>query len=106
MAERDPKLQWVNVRGVIATVKQAIPLMKARGGSIVINGSINAHIGMPNSSVYTASKAALISLAKTLSFELSADKIRINTLIPGRIATDRLRQGPPFPPPALRWALI
>lgn len=56
-------------------------------GSIVLNASINAHIGMPNTSVYGGSKAALLSLARTLSAELIALGIRVNAISPGPIAT-------------------
>ena len=55
-----------NVKGPYFQIQALSPLLR-QGAAIVINGSINAHIGMPNSSVYAASKAALISLAKTLS---------------------------------------
>lgn len=58
-----------------------------RGCSIVLNGSINAHIGMPNSSVYAATKAALISLAKTLSAELLPQGVRVNVISPGPVST-------------------
>jgi NAD(P)-dependent dehydrogenase (short-subunit alcohol dehydrogenase family) len=57
------------------------------GASIVINGSINAHIGMPNSAVYAASKAAVISLAKTLSAELLPRGARVNVVSPGPVHT-------------------
>ena len=53
----------------------------------MLNGSINAHIGMPNSSVYAASKAALISLAKTLSAELLPRGVRVNVVSPGPVST-------------------
>ena len=55
-----------NVKGAYFQIQALLPLLN-RGAAIVLNGSVNAHIGMPNSSVYAASKAALISLAKTLS---------------------------------------
>ena len=55
--------------------------------SIVINGSVNANIGMPNTSVYGASKAALLSLRLTLSGELISRGIRVNAVSPGPIAT-------------------
>jgi NAD(P)-dependent dehydrogenase (short-subunit alcohol dehydrogenase family) len=55
--------------------------------SIVLNGSINARIGMPNASVYAASKAALISLAKNLSAELLPRGIRVNVVSPGPVQT-------------------
>jgi NAD(P)-dependent dehydrogenase (short-subunit alcohol dehydrogenase family) len=49
--------------------------------------SVNAHIGMPNTSVYGATKAALASLARTLSGELVSRGIRVNAISPGPIAT-------------------
>ncbi|AJK47741.1 short-chain dehydrogenase/reductase SDR [Burkholderia plantarii] len=61
-----------------------LPLLN-RGASIVLDGSINAHVGMPASSVYAASKAALISLAKTLSAELLARGVRVNVTSPGPV---------------------
>ena len=66
---------------------QALPPLLNRGAAIVLNGSINAHIGMPNSSVYAASKAALISFAKTLSAELLARGVRVNVVSPGPVTT-------------------
>ena len=75
-----------NVKGPYFLIQRLAPLM-TRGGSIVLNGSINAHIGMPNSSVYAASKAALISLAKTLSAELLPQGVRVNVVSPGPVST-------------------
>lgn len=76
----------VNVKGAFFAIQALLPLMN-EGASIVLNGSINAHIGMPNSSVYAASKAALISLAKTLSGELVGRGIRVNVVSPGPVRT-------------------
>jgi NAD(P)-dependent dehydrogenase (short-subunit alcohol dehydrogenase family) len=75
-----------NVKGPYFLIKALIPLLNP-GAAIVLNGSINAHIGMPNTSVYAASKAALISLAKTLSSELLSRGVRVNVVSPGPIAT-------------------
>ena len=75
-----------NVKGAYFQIQALLPVLN-RGASIVLNGSINAHIGMPNSSVYAASKAALISLAKTLSAELLPRGVRVNVLSPGPVAT-------------------
>jgi len=75
-----------NVKGPYFLIQRLAALM-TRGGSIVLNGSINAHIGMPNSSVYAASKAALISLARTLSAELLPQGVRVNVLSPGPVST-------------------
>jgi len=76
----------VNVKGPFFLIQSLLPLLN-KGASIVLNGSINARIGMPNSSVYAASKAALISLARTLSGELIAQGARVNVVSPGPVET-------------------
>ena len=75
-----------NVKGAYFQIQALLPLLN-QGASIVLNGSVNAHIGMPNTSVYGASKAALISLAKTLSAELLPRGVRVNVVSPGPIKT-------------------
>lgn len=76
----------VNLKGPFFLVKALLPLL-SNPSSIVLNTSINAHMGMPNSSVYAASKAGLISLARTLSGELVSRGIRVNAVSPGPIST-------------------
>jgi NAD(P)-dependent dehydrogenase (short-subunit alcohol dehydrogenase family) len=76
----------VNLKGPFFLVRALLPIL-ANPASIVLNGSINAHIGMPNSSVYSLTKAGLISLARTLSGELVSRGIRVNVVSPGPIAT-------------------
>lgn len=78
-----------NVKGPYFLIKTLIPRLNP-GAAIVLNGSINAHIGMPNTSVYAATKAALISLAKTLSSELLSKGIRVNVVSPGPVTTHLL----------------
>ncbi|HEX7644666.1 MAG TPA: SDR family oxidoreductase [Burkholderiaceae bacterium] len=75
-----------NVKGAYFAIQSLLPLMNP-GAAVILNGSINAHIGMPNSSVYAASKAALITFAKTLSAELVGRGIRVNVVSPGPVAT-------------------
>ncbi len=75
-----------NVKGPYFQIQALAPLLNP-GASIVINGSINARIGMPSSSVYAASKAAVISLAKTLSAELLPMGARVNVVSPGPVHT-------------------
>ena len=66
--------------------------MRARGGgAILIGTSSTVKEPVPNLALSNVMRSGVTSLAKTLSVELAADKIRVNTLIPGRIATDRLR---------------
>ena len=76
----------VNFKGAYFTIQALLPLVND-GGSIILNTSINAHIGMPGASVYAASKAALLSLAKNISAELVSRKIRVNAISPGPVAT-------------------
>ncbi|MBO9584077.1 MAG: SDR family oxidoreductase [Flavobacterium sp.] len=76
----------VNVKGVYFTVQKVLPILND-GGSIILNTSINAHVGMPNSSVYAASKAAVLSLSKVFATELAPRKIRVNAVSPGPIET-------------------
>ncbi len=76
----------VNVKGPYFLIQALLPIL-ANPASIVFNGSINARIGMPNSSVYAATKAALISLARTVSGELIGRGIRANVVSPGPVAT-------------------
>jgi NAD(P)-dependent dehydrogenase (short-subunit alcohol dehydrogenase family) len=75
-----------NVKGAYFQLQALLPRLNS-GASIVINGSINARIGMPMTSVYAASKAAVISLAKTLSAELLPRGIRVNVVSPGPVST-------------------
>jgi 3-oxoacyl-[acyl-carrier protein] reductase len=77
---------------VIRTVRLVVPSMRARGGgSILIGTSSSVKEPVPYLALSNVLRSGVTSLAKTLSVELAADKIRVNTLIPGRIATDRLR---------------
>jgi NAD(P)-dependent dehydrogenase (short-subunit alcohol dehydrogenase family) len=76
----------INVKGAFFTIQQLLPLMND-GGSIILNTSINAHIGMPGASVYSATKAAVITFARTLSAELLSRKIRVNAISPGPVKT-------------------
>jgi len=75
-----------NVKGAYFQIQALLPVLNP-GAAIVLNGSINAHIGMANSSVYAATKAALISLAKTLSAELLPRGLRVNVVSPGPVTT-------------------
>lgn len=69
----------INLKGPFFLVQALLPIF-ADPASIVLNTSINARIGMPNSSVYAATKADLISLARTLSGELIQRGIRVNAV--------------------------
>jgi NAD(P)-dependent dehydrogenase (short-subunit alcohol dehydrogenase family) len=81
----------INLKGAFFTIQKALPLL-ADGASIVLNTSINAHVGMANSSIYSASKAGLLSLARTLSAELVGRNIRVNAISPGPTTTPILNR--------------
>jgi NAD(P)-dependent dehydrogenase (short-subunit alcohol dehydrogenase family) len=72
----------VNVKGPWLAMKSAIPHLR-RGGAVVLNASINARLGMPGTSAYAASKAALRSLARTAASELAEQGVRVNAISPG-----------------------
>ncbi|QDK77530.1 SDR family oxidoreductase [Spirosoma sp. KCTC 42546] len=75
-----------NVRGAYFTIQALVPFFK-NGGSIILNTSINAHVGAPGASVYAATKGALLTMAKNLSTELIAHQIRVNAISPGPVDT-------------------
>lgn len=88
-----------NVKGAYFTVQRAIPHLND-GASIILNASVVDIMGMPGTSVYSASKAALRSFARTLAAELVDRRIRVNVVSPGPIATPiQSRMG--LPPEAL-----
>lgn len=76
----------INFRGTFFSVQKLIPLMPA-GGSIILNTSIQGVRGTAGLSVYSATKAALRSLARSLTAEYGPKGIRINALAPGYIDT-------------------
>ena len=79
-------MMGTNVKGLYFTVQQALPLMR-RGGAIVLNASLASGKGVPNASVYSASKAATRSLGRSLGAELVDRGIRVNVVSPGPIET-------------------
>jgi NAD(P)-dependent dehydrogenase (short-subunit alcohol dehydrogenase family) len=79
----------INVKGVLFTVQKALPLIPD-GGSILINASVVSSKGFPALSVYSATKAALRSFARTWTTDLKSRKIRVNVVSPGPIETPGL----------------
>ncbi len=76
----------VNVKGLLFTVQKALPLLR-QGGAIVLNASIVSITGGPAFSVYSATKAAVRSFARTWSVDLKDQQIRVNAISPGVIPT-------------------
>jgi NAD(P)-dependent dehydrogenase (short-subunit alcohol dehydrogenase family) len=78
-----------NVKGVLFTVQKALPLL-ADGASIILNASIVGSKGLPSNSVYSATKAAVRSFARTWTTDLKARRIRVNAVSPGTTDTPGL----------------
>jgi NAD(P)-dependent dehydrogenase (short-subunit alcohol dehydrogenase family) len=76
----------INVKGLLFTVQKALPLIKD-GGSIILNASIVAEKGMGAFGVYSATKAAVRSFARSWTNDLRARRIRVNVVSPGIIPT-------------------
>jgi NAD(P)-dependent dehydrogenase (short-subunit alcohol dehydrogenase family) len=76
----------INFKGALFTVQKAVPLMP-ENSSIIFNTSINNQMGMSNSGIYAASKAALRSLVRVLAAELLERGIRVNAVSPGPVKT-------------------
>jgi len=79
----------INVKGVLFTVQKALALMPD-GASIILNASIVASKGLAANSVYSATKAAVRSFARTWTTDLKARRIRVNAVSPGSIDTPGL----------------
>lgn len=80
----------INVRGMVFTVQKALPLMSA-GGTIVLAGSGAGSKGFGNLSVYSATKAAIRSFARTWTTDLKSKGIRVNVVSPGMVLTPAMQ---------------
>ena len=79
----------INVKGLLFTVQKALTLMPD-GSSIILNASIVASKGLSSNSVYSATKAAIRSFARTWTTDLKSRRIRVNAISPGTIDTPGL----------------
>jgi NAD(P)-dependent dehydrogenase (short-subunit alcohol dehydrogenase family) len=79
----------INVKGLLFTVQKALPLLPD-GASIILNASIVASKGLSSNSVYSATKAAVRSFARTWTTDLKARRIRVNAVSPGSTDTPGL----------------
>ena len=87
--------QWdslvdLNLKAYYFVIKNALPLLRSGAGRAIVNvSSINYRLGVPGRAAYSASKAGILGLTTGLSRELGAENIRINTVTPGWIFTER-----------------
>lgn len=79
-----------NVKGLLFSVQKALPLMPD-GASVILNASIVGSKGLPANTVYSATKAAVRSFARTWTTDLKARRIRVNAISPGPIETEGIR---------------
>ena len=84
--EHFDKTFGVNVKGLVFTVQKALPLMSV-GGSIVLNASVASIKGLGEFSVYSATKAAVRSFARSWTVDLKGQGIRVNVVSPGPVDT-------------------
>ena len=84
--EHFDKIFRINVKGLLFTVQKAHPILED-GGSIILNASIGSSKGVGGSSVYSATKAAVRSFARTWTVDLRDRNIRVNAISPGPIDT-------------------
>jgi NAD(P)-dependent dehydrogenase (short-subunit alcohol dehydrogenase family) len=87
------KLVAVNLKGAFFTVQKAIPLLKG-GSSVILNSSVTVKSAWPTTSVMSAIKAGLSSLARTMSGELTDRRIRVNAISPGPTDTEMFGRVP------------
>ena len=85
-AEDFDKLIDINLKGLFFTIQTAVPMMND-GGSILMTSSWTAHRGLAGAHLYSATKAALLSLARTIALELAPRNISVNSISPGYIST-------------------
>lgn len=86
----------INVRAVYFTVQKALPLLGDGGAVVLLASAVHAK-GIPGLSAYSASKAAVRSLARTFAAELAPRRIRVTSLSPGAVDTPLLTAGAPDP---------
>lgn len=82
----------VNLTGAMLMSRYAVPFMRRNGGSIVHVASQLGHVGKAGRGWYCAAKGALIQLAKAMAIDHAPDGIRVNSLSPGPVATERIIQ--------------
>ena len=81
----------INVKGLLFTVQKALPLLPD-GASIILNASVVASKGLPANSVYSATKAAVRSFARTWTTDLKDRRVRVNAVSPGATDTPGLSE--------------
>ena len=80
----------VNLRHLYFAAQAVAPLMRAAGGGAILNfGSISWHLGLPDLTLYQTAKAGIEGMTRGLARDLGRDNIRVNTIVPGNVKTQR-----------------
>jgi NAD(P)-dependent dehydrogenase (short-subunit alcohol dehydrogenase family) len=95
LSEEDWDLQLdTNLKGPYLMARFAIPLMRERGGGAIVNlSSGQAVASQPLVAAYSASKAGVVAMTKTMAIDHGKDNIRVNCVLPGSVRTPMLHQG-------------
>lgn len=81
----------LNVRGVAVSLKSAAPYLAVVKGAVVVMASLNGYRAHPDQALYTASKHAVLGLARAAALDMGRDGVRVNALAPGPILTEALQ---------------
>lgn len=87
--ERWDQLTAVNLRAAYLCTQQAVPYMKGRDASVINFGSVTFQLGEAGLSAYVTAKGAIVAMSRSLARELGPDQIRVNTLSPGWVMTEK-----------------
>jgi 3-oxoacyl-[acyl-carrier protein] reductase len=85
----------LHLKASLILIQAALPALRSSGHGRIVNVSSRAALGKPDRVVYSATKAGLIGLTRTLAMELGGDGITVNAVAPGPIATDLFRESNP-----------
>ncbi len=86
------KVVDVNIGGTFLTIKHVVPVMKKQNHGVIVNmASVSGHVGQVRHSLYGATKGAILAMTRALAWELAPYNIRVNSVSPGSVDTQMLR---------------